>query len=73
MEPISDKQRRYLLDLTLANKQFEIFVGGNLWEADYPDMMAFLQDKLPDSEIPNDVNDLSSQKASTLISYMKNL
>lgn len=70
---IYDAQRRYLFDLVGMDKEFQEFMGENLWEADYPDVMKFLQGKFPYLKLPDDINDLESHEASFLISSLKNL
>ena len=70
---ISDAQRRYLFDLVGMDKEFQEFMGANLWEADYPDVIRFFRAKYPSMTIPDDINDLESHEASFLISSLKNL
>ena len=48
-------------------------MGGNTEEADYPDVMKFLQKKLPYLNLPGDINTLSMDSARILISRIKNI
>lgn len=71
--PISPKQRSYILGLVCENKEFITSMGGNTWEADYPEVMKFLQGKLPYLKLPDDINEMSMDSARILISRIKNL
>lgn len=70
---ISPKQRLFILGLVCENKEFIQDMGGNTEEADYPDVMKFLQKKLPYLNLPGDINTLSMDSARILISRIKNI
>lgn len=70
---ISQKQRIYILALVCENKEFIASMGGDTWEADYPDVMKFLQGKFPYLKLPDDINEMSMDSARVLISRIKNL
>lgn len=70
---ITDNQRRYIFDLVTKNKEFETFLECELWDADYPDVIRFLRSKFPGMTFPDDINDLTVNEASFLISYLKNV
>lgn len=70
---ISPKQRLYILGLVCENKEFIQDMGGNTEEADYPDVMKFLQVKFPYLKLPDNINEMSMDSARVLISRIKNL
>lgn len=70
---ISPKQRLYILGLVCENKDFIKSMGGDTEEADYPDVMKFLQGKFPYLKLPDNINEMSMDSARVLISRIKNL